>query len=426
MKQYDVIVAGGGFAGAAAALAAAREGLSVLLFDKSNCLGGAAVNCLVNPFMPYTTQINGKTTELSQGIFKKIRDSLYDMRKQTGEMQFPEKINMFSEEHLKVLLNRMMRNAGVELLFHVYLCGVSSENGNIKNVLVASKSGILTLKADYFIDATGDGLLAAMSGCNFRLGRPQDGLCQPMTLCFRLSNVDIDKYKEQKDEIQKKYRQFKSEGKIKNPREDILVFNMPQKGVLHFNTTRIVKLNPTDPFDVTRAELEVREQAFEIYCFLKDNFESFKNCELIYTAPEIGVRESRMIDGLYTLTGQDLRACARFDDSVALGNYDIDIHNPEGEGTSHYYFPAGQYYEIPYRCLVPKDTGNLLVAGRCISVDHEAQASIRIMPIVCCLGEAAGAAAAAAKKDGVSFKDADIAKIQRILTANGAIIHAGC
>ena len=105
-----------------------------------------------------------------------------------------------------------------------------------------------------------------------------------------------------------------------------------KKGVLHFNTTRIVKLNPTDPFDVTRAELEVREQAFEIYCFLKDNFESFKNCELIYTAPEIGVRESRMIDGLYTLTGQDLRACARFDDSVALGNYDIDIHNPGGRG----------------------------------------------------------------------------------------------
>lgn len=201
---------------------------------------------------------------------------------------------------------------------------------------------------------------------------------------------------------------------------------MPQKGVIHFNTTRIVKLNPTDPADITKAETMAREQAYEIYLFLKNNFKSCKSCEFLYTAPEIGVRESRMIDGIYTLTGNELRSCARFDDSIALGNYDIDIHNPEGEGTSHYYFPDGDFYEIPYRCLVPRDISNLLVAGRCISVDHEAQASIRIMPIVCCLGEAAGTAASVAKNDNVRFKDADIAKIQHLLTANGAIIHADC
>ena len=426
MKQYDVIVAGGGFAGVCAALAAARQGLSVMLFDKSNCLGGAAVNCLVNPFMPYTTQINGKKLELSQGIFKTIRDNLFKMREQTGEMQFPEKINMFSEELLKVLLNRMMNDAGVELLFHAYLCGAKTENKNITSLSVATVAGIKELFARYFIDATGDGLLSVMCGCSYRLGRPQDNLCQPMTLCFRLSNIDTAAFYGEADSIQQKYKQFKKSGKINNPRENLLFFRMPQKGVIHFNTTRIVKLNPTDPADITKAETTAREQAYEIYLFLKNNFKSCENCEFLYTAPEIGVRESRMIDGMYTLTGNELRSCARFDDSIALGNYDIDIHNPEGEGTSHYYFPDGDFYEIPYRCLVPRDIDNLIAAGRCISVDHEAQASIRIMPIVCCLGEAAGTAASVAKNGNVRFKDADIAEIQRLLTANGAIIHAGC
>ena len=148
-----------------------------------------------------------------------------------------------------------------------------------------------------------------------------------------------------------------------------------------------------------------------------------KNAELLSTAAEIGVRESRMIDGLHLLTGKELVDCSRFEDSIACGNYDIDIHNPEGSGTSHYYFPAGQYYEIPYRSLLPKEISNLLVAGRCISVDHEAQASIRIMPIVCCLGEAAGVAAAVASKAKVAPADAEIAEIQRILVENGAVIH---
>ena len=423
MKKYDIVVAGGGFSGVAAALAAAREGMSVLLFDKSNALGGASVNCLVNPFMPYTTIINGREIELSQGLFKVIRAKLNKMSEETGETSRSKK-NIFSEEHLKIILNRMCRDFGVDLLFHAYLCGTRTEDGYIKSVSVATVSGVVSISADIFIDATGDGLLSAMSGCDYRLGREQDNLCQPMTLCFRLSNVNVERFYEQADEIQKKYKQFKAEGKISNPRENVLFFRVPQKGVLHFNTTRIIKLNPTDPLDITSAEIEAREQAYETYMFLKDNFDSCKDCELLYTAPEIGVRESRMIEGEYTLTGDELRACARFDDSIALGNYDIDIHNPEGAGTSHYYFPAGKFYEIPYRCLVPKNIENLLVAGRCISVDHEAQASIRIMPIVCCLGEAAGTAAAVARKEGAAVRNVDIYELQSILVRNEAIIHA--
>ena len=182
-------------------------------------------------------------------------------------------------------------------------------------------------------------------------------------------------------------------------------------------------MNPVDPFDVTKAEIEAREQTFELYLFLKNNFESFKNSELLMTAAEIGVRESRMIDGIHVLTGKEIVACTKFDDSIACGNYDVDIHNPEGTGTSHYYFPDGQYYEIPYRSLLPVGSQNLIVAGRCISVDHEAQASMRVMPIVCCVGEAAGIAASVAKDGKNNVADADISKIQDLLVKNGALIH---
>ena len=424
MKKYDIIVAGGGFAGAAAAIAAGRLGKKVLLFDSSNCLGGSACNALVFPFMPYTTVIDGKRRRLSSGIFREIQDKMDEIRILLDEKNHMEGQSSFSEEHLKLVLNRMASDAGVELLYHARLCGVETSAGKITKVSVSAISGIIDLYADMFIDATGDAELAYISGCPCRLGRESDNLCQPMTLCFRVANVDMKKFVEEKPKINELYKKLKAEGKIRNPREDVLVFtNLVQQNILHFNTTRVIKLNPTDPFDVTKAEIEAREQVFEIYLLIKNNFECMKNAQLLMTASRIGVRESRMIDGIHVLTGKELVDCTKFDDSIACGNYDIDIHSPDGSGTSHYYFKDGDYYEIPYRSLVPQKIDNLLVAGRCISADHEAQASVRIMPIICCLGEAAGVGAAVAHKNGTSAKDADISEIQKILVGNGAVIH---
>ena len=192
-------------------------------------------------------------------------------------------------------------------------------------------------------------------------------------------------------------------------------------GIIHVNSTRIIKRNPVDAWDRTQAEIEAREQAFELFRFLKENADGFENSRLLSTAMEIGVRESRMIEGMYTLTADDLKACIRFKDAIALGNYDIDIHNPAGTGTSHYLFPDGQYYTVPYRCLVPSNTQNLLVTGRCISVTHEAQASIRIMPIVCCLGQAAGVAAAVAVQDKADVRQVNVPKVQALLKNTGAV-----
>lgn len=415
MKRYDLAVVGGGFAGVAAALAAAREGSRVLLIEKGNCLGGAAVHCLVNPFMPYATKIDGVPTDLAAGLFRTICDKL----RERGAMAS----SSFAEEELKFLLNDMMEEAGVDLLYHAYLCGVRRDGARIAAVSVATKHGVCDVEADYFIDATGDAQLAYLAGCPTTLGRPEDHLCQPMTLCFRVGNVDSARFFASRKALDAAHKAALEKGELLNPRENILVFRTTVPNVLHFNTTRVVKLDPTDPTDVTRAEILARKQVREIYQFMKEHAEGLEDSFLMSTAAEIGVRESRMIVGDYVLTEADCRAFTKFDDAVAACNYDIDIHNPEGSGTSHYYFPEGAYYTIPYRSLIPRTTSNLLVAGRCISSDHGAQASYRTMPTVCCIGEAAGAAVGQAVKAGCGdVRGVDVHALQKTLSAHGAFV----
>lgn len=407
MKKYDVVIAGGGFAGASAALAAKREGASVLIVEKGNSLGGAAVNCLVNPFMPFSTKINGQETKLCGEIFNKICEKLQERN--------ALKYLSFLEEELKYILNNMVCDAGIDILFHAYVFGLHKENEYIKSISLATRGGNMDIEADYFIDATGDAQIAYLAACPFMLGREADNLCQPMTLCFRLGNVDVDRFMSDFAGLQELYCQARGNNEISNPRENILVFRTPAPNVLHFNTTRVVKLNPTDPKDVTSAEIIARKQVHEMYEFMKKHAKGLENSFLMMTASEIGVRESRKIIGDYVLTENDCRACTKFDDSVVACNYDIDIHNPEGSGTSHYYFREGEYYTIPYRCLIPQGVKNMLVAGRCISSDHGAQASYRIMPTVSSIGEAAGTAVGIAMKNHTDVRGINVKELQNSL-----------
>lgn len=417
MKNYDLIVAGGGLTGVAAAVSAAREGLSVLLVEKEGSLGGAMTNSLVYPFMPYWTK-DPKTEEkkfLSDGIFS-------EMRKRHEKYNTSDSLLNFKPEYFKFTLDEMITEAGVDVLFHGMIFEVLTDNKEIKFIKVAAKSGVIELQSKFFIDATGDGALFYLAGCEYQTGRDADGLCQPMTTCFRISGVDIEQFKIDKPMLQERYKQEQAEGKIKNPRENLLVFLKIGEGILHFNTTRIIKLDPTDTFAVSKAEIMAREQIAEVDDFLKRNSKAFKNSTIINIATEIGIRESRKLKGVHILTEEELKNCTVFEDSIALGNYDIDIHNPAGTGTSHYYFKDGDYYTIPYRSLLPKEYTNLLVAGRCLSATHEAQASVRIMPICACMGEAAGTAAAVALNTNTNAHTVDIHEVQNKLRKNGAAI----
>lgn len=415
-RTYDVIVVGGGFAGCGAALAAARNGAKTLLIERINALGGAPATMYINPFMRYftTDPATGETQYLSRGIFEEL---VAELRANNAMLN-----NLFNKEWLKIILNRKMQEAGVELLFNSVAVEAEREGNRVKTVTVANKSGYVKLAASYFIDCTGDADVAALADFPFRLGRPEDHLCQPMTLCFLIGNVDSEQFLAHQHEIVPLWRAEQAKGYIKNPMDGIMVFRTTIPSVVSLNATRVIRKNPTDCWEVTQADIEAREQLVELWEFLKGHVPGCENCVILSSAVQTGVRESRMIDGEHILTSEELVACTKFEDRIAAGNYDIDIHNPEGSGTSHYFFPEGTYYTIPYRSLIPKDADNLLVAGRCISTTHEAQASIRIMPIVCTLGEAAGTAAALAVKDACPVSKVDVASLQKTLTDANAFI----
>ncbi len=427
MRKCDILIAGGGLAGTAAAISAARRGHDVLLIEASNCLGGAACTCLVNPFMPYTTEDDeGNTVFLSAGIFAEIVDRLNDLTRtfdgEDSEVELGVPAKTFSEEYLKILLNRMALEAGVRLLYHTQVVAAKREQNSVTSVVISNIDGLTEVSAKYFIDCTGDAVLSAASGFPTRLGRPGDSLCQPMTLCFRVGGIERDKLRQNFYLMQEKYKSLRAQGIIKNPRENVLLFSTLRESIVHFNTTRIVKHSPVSADDVTAAEIEAREQVAEMILFLRQNVPGCEHAVLLSTAMEIGKRESRMIDGEYLLTQDDLLAFTHFDDGIAACNYDIDIHNPEGGGTSHHFFPKGKFYTIPYRCLIPKDAENLLTAGRCISVSHEAQASCRIMPTVTTLGQAAGTAAALALEGECGVREVDTELLRRVLSDAGAFL----
>lgn len=407
MKKYDLIVAGGGISGVAAATCAAREGISVLLVEKAGVLGGAMSLSLVYPFMKFRTEQSGRI--LSDGIFTEMRER----HAAYGDTSW---------ETFKFVFDDMLTQAGADILFYADITEVKTEGRAVKSVTVSTKCGKEEIEADFFIDCTGDGDVIFMAGCDTQLGRESDGLCQPMTTCFRVANIDTEIFYRDRPMLQEKYKQLQAEGKITNPRENILCMKGLGDGIIHFNTTRVIKLDPTSSLDLSRAEIMARAQVHEIMDFFREHSEAFKNCVLISVANNIGVRESRKLRGEHILTGDEIKNCVYFDDAIALGNYEIDIHNPEGSGTTLYYFKDEEFYSIPYRSLLPKEYDNLLVAGRCLSATHEAHSAVRIMPICATLGQAAGTAAALCVKNKNNAKDIDINALRNLLTENGAAL----
>lgn len=412
-KRYDVIVAGGGLAGVMAAVAAAREGSSVLIIERTNSLGGMATTGLVNPFCAYRE--GGSKKIVNSGLFDKMLHELYLLG--GSNERHPKH---FNEEILKIVLDRMVRQAGVDLMLNTLLTDVDFENKKVHNITVSSVSGNTKLYADIFIDCTGNADLCAFAGLPFHKGREEDGLCQPMTLFFRIINVDWSRFDKAKT-IQK-YKEFRAEGKIRNQYHKIMCFKLPVDNIMHFNSTRVCGKDPLDVNEVSEAISEAREQTLELCNFLRENAEGCEKCQFLQTAADIGVRESRRIIGYYELQAGDLLGTLKFEDSIARGAYCIDIHNPVGDDIHVEYIPQNDYYTIPYRSLVPRDTDNIIVAGRPISATHQAHSAIRIMPIAANIGEAAGIAASIAVSKKIAAVDVKYSEIQNIIIANGGLI----
>jgi hypothetical protein len=224
-----------------------------------------------------------------------------------------------------------------------------------------------------------------------------------MTLNFRIAGVSGEPTRAQlRQELNEIFLAGRETGELDMPREDVGIFLTMRPDTFHFNTTRVVGRDGTSTVDMTAAELEGRRQAAALFDLFRSKSPRFKNAHLIKMGVQIGVRESRRVMGEYVLTVEDIFAARKFEDGIARSNYPVDIHNPTGEGTVCHPVPPGEFYEIPYRCLVPRNVDNLLIGSRCISATHEAHASLRVMPVVAGIGEAAGVAAAWAVRDAVS------------------------
>jgi hypothetical protein len=408
LHDVDVIVVGGGPGGIGAAVAAARLGARTLLLEQYGFLGGMATAGLVNPFMP--NHVDGKP--LDTGIFAEWCELMREM----GGMA--EGGSAFCHETAKLAAEKLCLDAGVELLYHVQLDSPLMSGRTIDAVLMLGKSGLTAHQASVFVDCTGDADLAASAGCTFEFGRREDGEAQPMTTNFDVAGVDVDRMPD-RAAISDLYHKARDEGRIECPREDVLWFRSVEEDRIHFNTTRIVRHDATDTSSLSAAEIEGRRQIVDYMRFLRADVPGFENARLHAIAVTIGVRESRRVRGLAYLTRADFERASKFPDGICRVNYPIDIHSPTGSGTEHAGLPKGEWYEIPYGCLVPADCDNLLVGGRPISVDHAVHSSMRVMPPACTVGQACGTAAAMAVETGCAPSEVDGGQVKQSMIEQG-------
>jgi glycine/D-amino acid oxidase-like deaminating enzyme len=446
---HDVLVVGGGNAGCAAAIAAARAGAATLLVERYGFLGGTATASMVGPWMTF----HAGSDRIVGGIAEEIVERLAAMGGSPGHIHdasdYVATITPFDPEIHKALLFEMMAEAGVDLLLHAYfLEAVRDEAGAVIGARFATVAGSREECGTVTIDATADAYVAASAGVEVQQGDAR-GRVQPASLMFRLSHVDLAKtaryLREHPDQMRSSlavdertagrlsavaglyelWDAARRRGDVNVPRELVSFFATPYSDEVTVNMTRVVDIDPLDPDDLTRAEVEARAQVMELFAFFKRDVPGFEGCRIAATATQIGIRESRRIVGLYTLTRDDVLSGRAFEDGIARSAYPIDIHNPSGTGTATQRLPPGAAYEIPYRCLVPAKVDGLLVAGRCISTTHEALASTRLTPTVMTLGQAAGTAAALAVRSGVQPRDIDAAELRARLVDAGVDLRRG-
>lgn len=390
--DVDVFVAGGGAAGVAAAVAAARQGKTVFLAESQGCFGGLGTAGLVPAFAPFDDGVNC----LADGIGMEIRKNV------SKEFPLNSYWTTIHVDELKREYDRIITEAGVKFSFFTTLYDVITEDGKITHVILGSKSGLFALKAKVYIDCTGDGDLCAFGGGEFEYG-DQNGTVMPQTLCSLWANISKDRIKQP---YHKYVEEAYKEGIFTLEDRHVPGFFHSDNGIGGGNFGHTFNKNPVDEVSLTEIMLEGRQLITEYEKYFKKYFKGYENMTLVTSANMPGVRESRRIKCKYTLNVNDFINRSVFDDEIGRYCYPVDIHVKSTdkeefekfwqEYTKDLHYAKGESYGIPYRSLVPVSFSNVLVAGRCIGTDLKMQASVRVMPGCFITGQAAGVAAALA------------------------------
>jgi ribulose 1,5-bisphosphate synthetase/thiazole synthase len=439
IDEVDVLVVGGGPSGVPAAIGAAREGVKTMVVENMGSFGGMWTNGLVitlagfnNWLRPYQRVVKGITEEW-----------IIEAEKLGGAENNRSWVLSSDPEIMKLVADRMLAQAGVKCLLHTWVADVIVEGNVLKGVIVENVDGRSVIMAKCVVDCTGNGDVFARANESYIVS---DEL-QPMTLPFFLADFEKNGSLDYEDElvvpmgpepdylsehVLKTYTSRRRDVEIdrsqllKESKEGRLpVFGGPWFGGLRtrfpwVNTTRIYG-SAINAQDLTAAEIQGRENVNKIVSFYRQHCKGFENAWVMKTASTMGIRETRRLDGVFTITGKDIHQSTRFDDSIALGVWPIDVHPPKGHVGMHKMF-VPLPYQIPYRTLLPKSVDNLIVAGRCISADREAMGSIRVGATCGAIGHAAGIAAAHSSRTNRTPRDLPVKDLQQSIIRQKGLI----
>lgn len=429
IAEYDVAVIGGGPSGICASVSASRMGARTLLVERHGVLGG-------NLTTGYICPILGKVSEGT--MFDEINALLSKNHKDAREVitRNGKEIHIDPEE-AKQILTKFVSDNGVTFMLSTTLSDVLSGE-DLHTVILTTQKGLCAVSAKVVIDCTGDGQAAVLAGAEYKVGRDSDGRVQPCTLEFTVTGVDesiaitawggSDPVKVPAGEFEgMEYREL---CKLKNREgelpENVTIVRLHRtfyEGERSVNATQVNGIDGTCPYDVAKAEVDLRQQITLCHNFLKNYVPGFEHCTVKGSASALGIRETRRIVGLDSVTDSDVENGTKRDDVVVHNAWFlIDIHNPSGGGQAEGHSQPAKPYDIPFGALIPKNTSNILTAGRCISGTHRAHASYRVMVICMATGEAAGIAAALAVKSGKKVASLTASEVQKVLTDRGVVL----